>query len=70
MAITKYQYAIEEIQQNERQEQQAMEAQTIYNQELQLHKVKKLDFKIILLSIRQSSCIFLKSILNVLSTSC
>lgn len=39
MAITKYQYAIEEMQQNEQQEQQAMETQRISNQELQLHKV-------------------------------
>lgn len=61
MAITKYQCAIEEIQQNEQQEQQAMEAQRIIKQELQLHKVKKVYFKIIL-SIKQSSCIFLMSI--------
>nr|NP_001071195.1 dynein regulatory complex subunit 3 [Danio rerio]AAI25886.1 Zgc:153749 [Danio rerio] len=37
-ANAKYQYAIEEMRQNEMQEQQAMEAQKISNEELQLHK--------------------------------
>ncbi|XP_057201524.1 dynein regulatory complex subunit 3 [Triplophysa rosa] len=44
MAITKYQYAIEEILQNEQQEQQAMEAQRINNLELQLHKDAFVEF--------------------------
>ncbi|KAA0705312.1 Dynein regulatory complex subunit 3 [Triplophysa tibetana] len=44
MAITKYQYAIEEIQQNERQEEQAMEAQRSNDQELKLHKKKMEGF--------------------------
>lgn len=38
-AYTKYKYAIEGMQENELQEQQAMEAQKISNEELQLHKV-------------------------------
>ncbi|XP_073689261.1 dynein regulatory complex subunit 3 [Garra rufa] len=37
-AITKYQYAIEEMQQNELQNELALEAQKISNEELQLHK--------------------------------
>ncbi|KAL1277648.1 hypothetical protein QQF64_024321 [Cirrhinus molitorella] len=43
-AITKYQYAIEEMQQNELQNEQAMEAQKISNEELQLHKDAFVEF--------------------------
>ncbi|XP_051571594.1 dynein regulatory complex subunit 3 [Myxocyprinus asiaticus] len=43
-AFSKYQYAIEEMQHNELQEQEAMEAQKISNQELQLHKDAFVEF--------------------------
>uniref|UniRef100_A0A9J8CL39 Dynein regulatory complex subunit 3 n=1 Tax=Cyprinus carpio carpio TaxID=630221 RepID=A0A9J8CL39_CYPCA len=43
-ANTKYKYAVEAMQQNELQEQQAMEAQKISNEELQLHKDAFVEF--------------------------
>ncbi|XP_050962383.1 dynein regulatory complex subunit 3 [Labeo rohita] len=43
-ANTEYQYAIEEMQQNELQNEQAMEAQKINNEELQLHKDAFVEF--------------------------
>lgn len=46
IASTKYKYAIEGMQQNELQEQQAMEAQKISNEELQLHKVTTITIQI------------------------
>ncbi|XP_051742051.1 dynein regulatory complex subunit 3 [Ctenopharyngodon idella] len=43
-AFAKYQYAVEEMQHNELQEQQAIEAQKISNEELQLHKDAFVEF--------------------------
>ncbi|XP_026064760.1 dynein regulatory complex subunit 3 isoform X2 [Carassius auratus] len=43
-AYTKYKYAIEGMQENELQEQQAIEAQKISNEELQLHKDAFVEF--------------------------
>ncbi|XP_067285156.1 dynein regulatory complex subunit 3 [Pseudorasbora parva] len=43
-AFAKYQYAVEEMQHNELQEQQAVEAQKISNEELQLHKDAFVEF--------------------------
>ncbi|XP_077069908.1 dynein regulatory complex subunit 3 [Siphateles boraxobius] len=43
-AFAKYQYAVQEIQQRELQEQEAMEAQKISNKELQLHKDAFVEF--------------------------
>lgn len=43
-AFAKYQYAVEEMQHNELQEQEAMEAQKISGEELQLHKDAFVEF--------------------------
>ncbi|XP_067238775.1 dynein regulatory complex subunit 3 [Chanodichthys erythropterus] len=43
-AFAKYQYAVEEMQHNELQEQQAIEAQKISNEELQQHKDAFVEF--------------------------
>ncbi|XP_055040332.2 dynein regulatory complex subunit 3 [Misgurnus anguillicaudatus] len=44
MGFTRYQYAIEEMQRDELQEQQAKEAEKINNQKLQLHKDAFVEF--------------------------